>query len=256
VDYYPPSLKIIVSGGHGYDVVDVERLADRGVVFCNSPNTCTEATGKLTRSCWEELIVANCAMYLILNAFRYFTFAERCVRTEQFDTSRQLSRIAEDPSSHVLAMIGLGDIGLAIAQRAEAFGMQIHYFSPSRKPEAEATFRTPITYHTSLDSVLQIADCICLACPYSRKTHHMLSEREFNLMKPGVRIVNIARGPLIDEEALIAAMEQGKVIGVRLDVHENEPHVHPRLKDNYMTTLLPHIGVCSKSSPLQVVDAG
>ena len=187
-------------------------------------------------------------MYLILNAFRYFTFAERCVRTEQFDTSRQLSRIAEDPSGHVLAVIGLGDIGLAIAQRAEAFGMQIHYFSPSRKPKAEATFRTAVTYHTSLESALRVADCICLACPYSRKTHHMLSEREFNLMKPGVRIVNIARGPLIDEEALIAAMEQGKVIGVGLDVHENEPHVHPRLKDNYMTTLLPHIGVCSKAS--------
>lgn len=76
----------------------------------------------------------------------------------------------------------------------------------------------------------------------------MFDARAFNLMKSGVRIVNIARGPLIDEEALVAAMDIGKVIGVGLDVHENEPHVHPRLRENYMVTLLPHIGVCSKAS--------
>jgi lactate dehydrogenase-like 2-hydroxyacid dehydrogenase len=170
------------------------------------------------------------------------------VRTEEFDQSRQLSRIAEDPSGQILAIIGLGDIGLAIAQRASAFGMHIHYFSPTRKPQSEATLHTKITYHSNLDSILSIADCICIACPYNPQTHHMFNVRAFHLMKSGVRIVNIARGPLIDEDALVAAMDMGKVIGVGLDVHENEPHVHPRLRENYMVTLLPHIGVCSKAS--------
>src|SRR2546421_1544607 len=196
----------------------------------------------------ERLRLANCAIYLILNSYRYFTFAERCVRTEEFDKSRQLSRIAEDPSGQVLAIIGLGDIGLAIAQRAIAFGMRIHYFSRTRKPQSEATLGAAITYHSSIDSILRIADCICLACPYKAETHHLLNSRAFILMKPGVRIVNIARGPLIDEEALVAAIDCGRVIGVGLDVHENEPHVHSRLRENYMVTLLPHIGVCSKAS--------
>ena len=104
-------------------------------------------------------------------------------------------------------------------------------------------------YHASLDSLLRVADCVCLACPLTPETQHMLSADQFRLAKAdGVRIVNIARGGLIDENALLAAVQAGQVVGVGLDVHANEPGVNPALQANYWTTLLPHIGVCSRTS--------
>jgi glyoxylate reductase len=193
-------------------------------------------------------MVANCALYLILDAYRYFHFADHCIRINEYVESRSIARMAEDPSGHILAIIGLGNIGLAIAQRAEALGMKIHYYTPKRKTKSESTLRTAPVYHDSLDSIFAVADCICLACPYTRETHHMLGPRAFSIMKKGVRIVNIARGKLIDEEALLSAMDEGRVVGLGVDVHEHEPDVNPKLKENYMTTLLPHIGVCSKTS--------
>src|SRR5271170_1881797 len=101
---------------------------------------------------------ANAALYLILDTFRYFTFAEHCVRNGAYEDSRQLGPLAEDPSDHILAVIGLGDIGVAIAQRAEVLGMQIHYYSPTRKPKAEAKLGS-VVYHHSLESILSVADC-------------------------------------------------------------------------------------------------
>jgi len=246
VDHFPPSLKIIVSGGHGYDVVDVDRLTDRGIWFCNSPNTCTEATGEGSFP-FENLIQANTVLYLILSAYRYFTFAEHCIRSGKYAESRRLGPLAEDPSGQILGIIGLGHIGVAVAQRVQAIGMQVHYYSPTRKLTAERKLGG-VVYHQSLESILSVADCICLSCPYTPRTHHMLGTKEFSVMKNGVRIVNIARGALIDEEALVEAIDNGRVAAVGLDVHEHEPEVHPRLKENYMTTLLPHIGVCSKTS--------
>jgi glyoxylate reductase len=234
--HYPPTLKIIACSGHGYDAADVDTLTEMGIWYCNSPDTCTEA-------------VANTALYLILGTFRYFTFAEHCARNDQWVRSRELGTVAIDPSGQILGIIGLGDIGVAIAVRASVLGMKIHYHNRTRNEVAERSLPQGATYHNSLSSLLGIADCIVLACPYTAKTHHMLSSAQFALAKDsGLRVVNIARGGLIDEEALLEAMAARKVVGVGLDVHEAEPMVNPALKDNYMVTLLPHIGVCSRTS--------
>ncbi|KIN03331.1 hypothetical protein OIDMADRAFT_117162 [Oidiodendron maius Zn] len=234
---YPPSLKLICCTGHGYDSVDLAALTKAGIWYCNTPNGATEA-------------VANTGLYLILSAYRYYSFGEHCMRTDQWTRSRQLGTISQDPSNHILGIVGLGDIGLAIAQKAaSALRMKIHYHNPHVKRSAEATLPEGATYHATLEGLVRVADCICLACPYTAATRHMLSAPQFALAKPsGLRIINVARGKLVDEDALVAALSSGKVVGWAADVHENEPSLHPDLKDNYMTTLLPHIGVCSKSS--------
>ena len=164
--------------------------------------------------------------------------------------SRELGLKAVDPCGHDLGIVGLGDIGLAIARKCEAaLDMKIHYQGPRRKPEAEKTFAKGAIYHEDLDDMLKVVDCVVIAAPYTRETHHLLSTKEFALAKPsGLRVVNIARGKMIDEKALLEALDQGKVVGVGLDVHDNEPSVNEELRENWKVTLLPHIGVCSRTS--------
>lgn len=236
IAHYPPSLKLIVCSGHGYDAADLPALTARGILYCNTPDTCTEA-------------VANTALYLILSAFRYFSFAEHCARTD-WHASRALGLKAVDPLGATLGVVGLGDIGAAAARKAvAALGMKVCYYSRRRDVARERAVGAAVTYCASLEDLLRVADCVLLACPYTPATHHMLSTDQFALAKEGgMRIVNIARGRLIDESALLQAMYEGKVVGVGLDVHENEPGINPAWQDNYMVTVLPHIGVCSRTS--------
>lgn len=234
--FYPPSLKLIVCSGHGYDAADIDALTKLGIWYCNTPDTCTEAVG-------------NTALYLILSSYRYFTFAEHCARNE-WAASRSLGMKAVDPLGTTLGVVGMGDIGVSIARKAAlGLGMKVCYFNRKRDLERERLVGTEVSYCQSLEELLRVSDCVVLACPYTPATHHMLSTEQFNLAKEGgMRVVNIARGQLIDEAALLQAMKDGTVVGVGLDVHENEPGINGAWKDNYMATVLPHIGVCSRTS--------
>ncbi|KAF4125411.1 Lactate dehydrogenase or related 2-hydroxyacid dehydrogenase [Geosmithia morbida] len=236
VPYYPPSLRLICCSGHGHDAVDIEALTARGVWYCNTPDACTEP-------------VANTGLALILDTFRLFTYAQWCARYD-WARSRELGTKAIEPTGKILGVVGLGDIGLSIARKCEAaFDMKIRYQGPRRKPEAEKLFKHDVVYYASVDDMIPHVDCILLAAPYTRETHHLLSDKQFSLAKRGgVRIVNVARGKMIDEDALLAALEDGRVIGAGLDVHRDEPDVNPGLRENWRVTLLPHIGVCSATS--------
>ena len=236
VPHLPSSLRIICCSGHGYDASDIKGISDRGIWFCNTPGACSEA-------------VANTASFLVLDTFRQLSYSQWCARYD-WDASRELGYRASDPCGQSLGVVGLGDIGLAIAQKCEsAWGMKIHYQGPRQKRDAEGTLKHGATYHSHVRDMIPEVDCIVLSAPYSEETHHMLSTEEFSLAKKtGLRVVNIARGKMIDEAALIDALDQGKVVGVGLDVHEAEPGVNSRLRDNWKVTLLPHIGVCSSTS--------
>lgn len=213
VTCYPPSLKVICCTGHGYDAADVPALTARGILYANSPDTCTEA-------------VANTALYLILGSYRYFSLAEQALRTERWAESRQLGPVAVDPIGQVLGIVGLGAIGGAIARKAAlGLGMQVHYHN--RRPCAPATLQrllgtaaldpAAVTYHDSLASLLRVADCVCLACPLTPETQQLMGAAQFAVARQhrpqGIRLVNIARGGLVDEEALVAAVEAGTVTG-------------------------------------------
>lgn len=236
VPHYPPSLKLISCSGHGHDTADIEAITARGIWYCNTPNACTEA-------------VANTALSLVLDSFRYFTYAQWCARFDWMK-SRELGTQAIDPTQKCLGIVGLGDIGLAIAQKCEAaFQMKIHYQGPRRKPEAEKIFKLGATYHSTVDEMIPHIDCIVIAAPYTKETHHLLGRKQFALAKKeGMRVVNIARGMMVDEDALLEALDEGRVVGAGLDVHANEPGINPKLKENWRVAVLPHIGVCSKTS--------
>lgn len=236
VPHFPECLRLVCCSGHGYDAADVPAITAKGIWYCNTPDTCTEA-------------VANTTLALVLDTFRYLTYAQWCARNDWLK-SRDLGLKAVDPCGKILGIVGLGNIGLSVAQKCEAaMGMKIHYQGRSRKLEAEQSLRSGAIYHEQLDDLLRVADCIVLACPYSKETHHLLSYKRLALAKKeGIRVVNIARGQMIDEDALIDALEAGTVVGVGLDVHANEPGINPAFKDDWRVTVFPHIGVCSRTS--------
>jgi glyoxylate reductase len=237
LDLYPPSLKFIGCSGHGYDAADIDALTRMGIAYANTPNTCTEP-------------VANTALHLILQTYRYFTLAEHYTRTDRWFSSREIGTMAIEPAGEALGIVGMGDIGEAIARKA-AYGldMKIHYHNRRRRPDAEARLPGGPVYHETVESLMGAVDCLCLACPLTPETKHLVSAASLaRLGDRKIRIVNIGRGGLIDEDALLDAMESGRVIGVGLDVHANEPGVNPRMRDNYRTTMLPHIGVSSRTT--------
>lgn len=237
LELYPPTLRYIGCSGHGYDAADIEGLTARGIAYANTADTCTEA-------------VANTALHLILNTYRYFTLAEHYTRTDRWHSSREIGTMAIEPCGQVLGVVGLGDIGAAIAKKAAyALDMKIHYHNRRRRPDLEAKLPGGAVYHETVESLMDVTDCLCLACPLTPETKNMVSASSLaRLGDRKIRIVNIARGGLIDEDALLDAMDSGRVIGVGLDVHANEPGVNPRLRDNYRTTVLPHIGVSSRTT--------
>ncbi|KAJ5587694.1 uncharacterized protein N7459_003459 [Penicillium hispanicum] len=236
IPHFPSTLKLICCSGHGYDAADIDALTSRGIWYCNTPNACTEA-------------VANTGLALVLESFRYLSFAQWCARYD-WQKSRDLGLKAVDPAGMVLGVVGLGDIGLSIAQKCEAaLGMKVAYHGPRRKVDAEARLPGGAQYYANLIDMISAVDCVVIAAPYSPSTHHLLSHKEFQAAKrTGLRVVNVARGKMIDEEALISALETGEVVGAGLDVHENEPQIHEKLRENWMVTLLPHIAVCSRTS--------
>jgi lactate dehydrogenase-like 2-hydroxyacid dehydrogenase len=252
LSFYPPTLKYIGCCGHGYDAADIEALTTRGITYANTPNTNTEA-------------VANTALHLILNTYRYFTLAEHHTRNDEgWTTGREVGAMAVDPAGQVLGMVGMGCIGLAIAKKAAAaLGMEIHYHNRTRRRDAEGEILSPdgtrpgATFHDTFESLLEVADCICLACPLTDDTKHLISAAALGRIKDRkIRIVNIARGGLINEDDLLAAMDRDQVVGVGLDVHAHEPGINPKLKNNFKVTVLPHIGVASRTSWKNFDEAG
>lgn len=241
---YPPTLKYIGCSGHGYDFADIEALTGRGIAYANTPDTNTEA-------------VANTALHLILNTYRYFTLAEHHTRNDEgWTAGREVGAMALDPAGQALGVVGMGCIGLAIAKKAAAaLGMEVHYHNRRRRRDAEGEILAPdgarpgATFHDTFESLLGVADCICLACPLTDDTRHLISAAALARVEDRkIRIVNIARGGLINEDDLLAAMDRGQVVGVGLDVHAHEPGINPKLKDNFKVTVLPHIGVASRTS--------
>lgn len=217
--------------------MDVQLLAKRGIVYCNSAAACTES-------------VADLALYLIISTFRLLSLsqlnARSCNADKFLEAQHGLASVATNPSGHTLGIVGLGRIGQRTARKARAaFGMKIAYHdiqraSPAIEKELEST------YHEQLETLLPQADCLVLATPYTGT--RLLSTPEFALMKPGARLINIARGKLVDEEALVHALQSGRLSAAGLDVHENEPRVDGRLAAMPNVALTCHNGGTSVDS--------
>ncbi|KAK7057696.1 D-isomer specific 2-hydroxyacid dehydrogenase [Favolaschia claudopus] len=212
--------RLVCGLGAGYDIADIAYLTNQGTYYCNTPTAITVST-------------ANGALMLILAATRAASQGELLTRAGKWrgDVPANTIPLGEDIQGMTLGIIGLGSIGKALAVRAKACGMNIIYYNRRRVAESEENGATFVTF----DELLAKADVISVNCPLTPETRHFLGPAEFSKMKTGVFIVNTARGPIIDEEALVQALQSGKVSRVGLDVFEQEPDIHPGLLDPSMT---------------------
>lgn len=221
------SLRVVANVAVGYDNVDVDACDARGVVATNTPGVLTDAT-------------ADIAFALILMSTRRLGEAERLIRAGTSWSWQMDFMLGRGLAGKILGVVGLGGIGQATARRAKAFGMEIHYHSRSRvDPGVEAELGAR---YVEFDELISTADVISLHAPHTAQTHHLIGAEQLAAMKPTAYLVNTARGPLVDEAALVRALDSGQIAGAGLDVFEHEPQVHPGLLDLDSVVLLPHLG--------------
>jgi glyoxylate reductase len=227
LDAAGPGLRVVANVAVGYDNIDVPACAERGVTVTNTPGVLEEAT-------------ADLAMALVLMTTRRLGEAERLVRSGtpwQWGMGLLLGR---ELRGRTLGVVGLGGIGTATARRARAFGMQVLYAGRRDAPAdvvAELAAR-----RVELVELLGSSDVVSLHLPYGPATHHLVGADELALLGPTSYLVNTARGPVVDEAALVAALRDGTIAGAGLDVYEHEPQVHPGLLELENVVLLPHVG--------------
>ena len=227
LDAAGPQLKIVANVAVGYNNIDVAACARRGVVCTNTPGVLTDAT-------------ADIAMALVLMTTRRLGEGERVIRSNTPWQWGMFYMLGSGIQGRQLGIVGMGDIGTALARRARAFGMTIAY--SNRKPVEPALEAELGAQFMSLDELLATSDVVSLNCPYSPATHHLIGEAQFELMKPTAFLINTARGPIVDEAALVEALQHCRISGAGLDVFENEPAVHPGLFECDNAVLVPHLG--------------
>jgi glyoxylate reductase len=219
-------LRAVCNYAVGYDNIDVEAASRLGIFVANTPDVLTSAT-------------ADCAMGLVLAAARRLREGDALMRRGEFTGWRPDFLLGLDLNGATLAVVGFGRIGRALAVRAKAFGMQILYVTrtPCQLPPELADARS-----STLAEALAEADVISLHVPLTASTHHLIDEAALRSMKPTAVLINTARGAVIDEAALVRALQQGWIAAAGLDVYEHEPLMAPGLAACENAVLAPHLG--------------
>ena len=216
-----PDLRAIVNFGVGYDNVDVAEAARRGVVVSNTPDVLTDA-------------VADLAVFLVVDVLRGITAADRFVRSGAWARGETFP-LTRDVRGAVVGVLGLGRIGTAAAERAEALGAEVHYHS--RRPREVAW-----TYHPTVVELAAASDVLVVLTPGGPGTEGLVDAAVLDALGPAGYLVNVARGSVVDEGALVAALEHRRIAGAGLDVFADEPHVPQSLLARDDVVLLPHVG--------------
>jgi len=230
------NLKIVANVAVGYDNIDVEAATELKIMVTNTPGVLTEATADLTFG-------------LILAVARRIVEGDRITREGRFSGWELDLLLGTDVHGKTLGVVGFGRIGQAVARRAHGFGMEVLYFNRSRKPEAERELGAKFV---PFEELLQRSDFITIHLPLTPETRHLFTAREFKLMKPTAFLINVARGPIVDEEALVQALKTGEIAGAALDVFEDEPRVHPELLKLENVVLTPHIGSAGRETRIRM----
>jgi glyoxylate reductase len=221
-------LKLIASYGAGVDHIDVQTARQRGILVSNTPGVVTEDTADMT-------------MALILAVTRRIPEGLAMMQSGEWTGWAPTALMGGRIAGRRLGILGMGRIGQAVAKRARAFGMQIHYNNRRRlRPEVED--QLDATWWDSLDQMVARMDIISINCPHTPATFHIMNARRLKLMKPEAVIVNTARGEVIDENALTRMLRSGDIAGAGLDVFEHGTNINPRLRDLKNVVLLPHMG--------------
>lgn len=260
----PSSVKVFAIASVGYDRYDIDQFTRQGILVCNSPGMGTYA-------------VADIALFLLLSTFRYTTVYEHILRQDKHtiltrnkvnsnawsnktglpETLDDLSKFAfgdkiggkrlQSTFGKRCGIVGAGAIGKEIVKRVSVMGMAVHYCTrtPLTKTALEELPAANMTAYSSLEELLPNCDIVILSLPLGPATHHLLNAKTIAMLPVGAKIVNVGRGPLIDTEALIEALESGHISSAGLDVFEFEPLIQERLLNRWDVTLLPHLGSCS-----------
>jgi lactate dehydrogenase-like 2-hydroxyacid dehydrogenase len=226
VSKLPDRVKIIANHSVGVDHCDLDALQARGVVVTNTPEVLSDATAEI-------------AMLLLLGAARRASEGDQMVRTAKWGHWSPSFMVGTQVSGKKIGIVGMGRVGQVMAKRARGFDMEVHYNNRTRLP---ANLEARAIYHEDVDSLLKESDFLSLHCPATPETNGFLSAEKIELLPDGAIVVNTARGALIDENALIAALRSGKIAAAGLDVFAHEPGGNPEFATLDNIFMLPHIG--------------
>ena len=220
-------LRVVANVAVGYDNIDVEAARDRGVVVTNTPGVLDDATADLT-------------MGLVLTAARRIAEGDRFLRrAEPWIWGPRMMTGLDLSAGATLGIVGFGRIGRAVARRARGFGMRL-LATPTSSPVPDDD-AAGVTF-ADLDTVLAESDVVTLHCPLTEQTRHLIDDTALDRMRPTALLVNTARGPVVDTDALVRALQEDRIAGAALDVFEDEPAVDPRLLELEQVVLTPHLG--------------
>ena len=225
-------LKIIANHSVGVDHCDLAALKARGIVVTNTPDVLSDATAEI-------------AMLLMLGAARHAVAGDRIVRSGAWDNWSPSFMVGKQVTGARLGIIGMGRVGRAFAAKARGFAMDVHYCNRSKLDD---TMAQGATFHESIKSLLGVADFLSLHCPATAQTTNLMNADRFALLPPGAVIVNTARGALIDETALMGALDAGHLGGAGLDCFNVEPGGNPAFAHFDNIFMLPHIGSATRQT--------
>ena len=233
-----PSLKIIANCAVGYNNIDIISAREKGIMVTNTPGVLTETTAELT---WA----------LILAVARRIPQAHIFTRADLYKGWALDLFLGQELQKKRLGIVGMGRIGKAVAHKARAFCMDIVYNDPKAglSPEEKAKLQAT---QLPLDKLLQTSDVITLHTTLTPKTFHLISKKNIHLLKKTAILINVSRGPIVEEGALADALEKGTIWGAGLDVYEDEPAIHPKLFGLDNIILLPHIGSATQETRLKM----
>ena len=226
VSQFAPRLKIVANHSVGVDHCDLAALAARGIIVTNTPDVLSDATAEL-------------AMLLMLGAARHAVAGDRIVRTGSWDFWSPSFMVGKQVTGARLGIVGMGRVGRAFAAKANGFDMEIHYYNRSELP-SDQSIGAP--YHNSIEDLLAVSDFLSLHCPATPETMNLMNKDRFALLPKGAVMVNAARGALVDETALLQALEAGQVSAAGLDCFQVEPGGNPAFAAHENIFMLPHIG--------------
>ncbi|MDD3404798.1 MAG: NAD(P)-dependent oxidoreductase [Paludibacteraceae bacterium] len=234
-----PNLQLIANFGVGFNNVDIQAATDHHILVTNTPDPVIEPT-------------AEHAMNLMLAVARRTAELDRKLRETDTIEFGVMTNLGKTLYGKTLGIIGMGNIGQALARRAIACGMKIVY--TKRTPLNSETEKRYQAEYLPFEKLLQTADVISLHTPYTAATHHLIDEREFSLMKKGCIVINTARGAIINEQALVNNLTNGKLFGAGLDVFEFEPKISPQLRQLDNVVLAPHTGTATIETRLEMAQ--
>ena len=233
----PKTIKIISNFAVGFGNIDIRAAKKKNIIVTNTPDVLTEATAEI-------------AMLILLGAARRAKEGSQWANKKNWKWSADFLTGKQLTNSR-LGILGMGRIGRAVADRARAFGMKIHYHNRSR---LNKDLEKDATYHKSLESLLSVSDFLSINCPATKETKYILNKNTIKHFPDGAVVSNSARGDMIEDEAMVEALKNGKIFALGLDVYNGEPNIHPEYLKLSNVFVLPHIGSSTRKTRIDMAD--